>query len=92
MSSDGGDEGVRLKPIAVPAFNPGPMTGEGNTTWLIPGHVPTLIDAGTGEPQHLDALEHALKGARLTCLDVAALSRLAGFDGPNLAAQRIPGL
>jgi len=33
-----------------------------------------------------------LKGARLTCLDVAALSRLAGFDGPNLAAQRIPGL
>ena len=34
----------------------------------------------------------ALKGARLTCLDVAALSRLAGFDGPNLAAQRIPGL
>jgi len=25
------------------------MTGEGNTTWLIPGHVPTLIDAGTGE-------------------------------------------
>lgn len=34
----------------------------------------------------------ALKGARLTCLDVAALSRLSGFDGPNLAAQRIPGL
>lgn len=34
----------------------------------------------------------SLKGAHLTCLDVAALSRLAGFDGPNLAAQRIPGL
>lgn len=34
----------------------------------------------------------ALKGARLTCLDVPALSRLAGFDGPNLTAQRIPGL
>lgn len=34
----------------------------------------------------------SLKRARLTCLDVAALSRLAGFDGPNLAAQRIVGL
>ncbi|MCW5734883.1 MAG: Crp/Fnr family transcriptional regulator [Enhydrobacter sp.] len=34
----------------------------------------------------------AVKGTRLTCLDVAALSRLAGFDGPNLTAQRIVGL
>ena len=34
----------------------------------------------------------SMKGARLTCIDVAALSRLAGFDGTNLAAQRIPGL
>jgi CRP-like cAMP-binding protein len=34
----------------------------------------------------------SMKGARLTCLDVTALSRLSGFDGPNLAAQRISGL
>jgi DNA-binding transcriptional regulator LsrR (DeoR family) len=34
----------------------------------------------------------AVDGARLTFLDVAALSRLADFDGPNLARQRIPGL
>jgi len=35
-----------LKPVALHAFNPGPLTGRGNWTWLIPGHVPTLVDAG----------------------------------------------
>jgi glyoxylase-like metal-dependent hydrolase (beta-lactamase superfamily II) len=54
-----------VDPIAVHAFNPGPMTGDGNWTWLIPGRVPTLIDAGTGDARHLDALEDALAGARL---------------------------
>jgi hydroxyacylglutathione hydrolase len=54
-----------VEPIAVHAFNPGPMTGAGNWTWLIPGRVPTLIDAGTGETRHLAALEEALAGARL---------------------------
>lgn len=54
-----------MEPIAVHAFNPGPMTGTGNWTWLIPGRVPTLIDAGTGEPAHLDAVDKALAGARL---------------------------
>ncbi len=34
----------------------------------------------------------ALEGTQLTCLDVAALSRLADFNGSNLANQRIPGL
>src|SRR5579883_3291805 len=33
-----------------------------------------------------------LQGSRITCLDVPALSRLADFDGANLAGQRIPGL
>ena len=41
------------------------MTGSGNWTWLLPGRVPTLIDAGTGEPRHLDAVEEALAGASL---------------------------
>ncbi len=54
-----------MTPIAVHASNPGPMTGAGNWTWLIPGRVPTLIDAGTGEPAHLAALEAELAGARL---------------------------
>ncbi len=41
------------------------MTGAGNWTWLIPGRVPTLVDAGVGHPAHLDALEEALGGATL---------------------------
>jgi glyoxylase-like metal-dependent hydrolase (beta-lactamase superfamily II) len=36
------------------------MTGAGNNTWLIDGAEPTLIDAGVGVPQHLDALAAAL--------------------------------
>jgi glyoxylase-like metal-dependent hydrolase (beta-lactamase superfamily II) len=55
-----------MTPVAVHAFNPGAMTGAGNWTWLIPGRVTTLIDAGTGDPRHLDALERALAGARLS--------------------------
>lgn len=49
-----------MKPIAIRAHNPGPLTGEGNTTWLIGGRVPVLIDAGTGDPRHLDDLAAAL--------------------------------
>ena len=42
-------EGLLLNPVPIFAFNPGPITGDGNWTWLFPGRVPTLIDAGTGE-------------------------------------------
>jgi len=49
-----------MKPIALPAMNPGPMTGEGNRTWLIPGAPAVLVDSGVGEPQHLAALRRAL--------------------------------
>ena len=76
-------------PIAVHAFNPGPMTGDGNTTWLIPGHVPTLIDAGTGEPEHLDALERALHGARLAQVLVTH-SHVDHASGAAAIAQRMP--
>lgn len=54
-----------MNPIALHAANPGPMTGTGNWTWLVPGRVPTLIDAGVGELEHLEALERALGGAPL---------------------------
>ncbi len=54
-----------MNAIPVHAYNPGPMTGRGNTTWLIPGRTPVLIDAGTGDSRHLDALESALGGAPL---------------------------
>ncbi len=46
--------------ILVPGFNPGPYTGAGNNTYLITGCEPTLIDAATGQPRHLDAVSRAL--------------------------------
>jgi glyoxylase-like metal-dependent hydrolase (beta-lactamase superfamily II) len=49
--------------VGLNARNPGPMTGEGNHTWLLLGGVPTLIDAGVGRPEHLDALASALDAA-----------------------------
>jgi glyoxylase-like metal-dependent hydrolase (beta-lactamase superfamily II) len=78
-----------MKPIPVHAFNPGSMTGDGNTTWLIPGHVPTLIDAGTGEPEHLDALERALGGARLAQVLVTH-SHIDHASGAMAIAERMP--
>jgi glyoxylase-like metal-dependent hydrolase (beta-lactamase superfamily II) len=54
-----------MNPVPIHAFNPGPMTGDGNWTWLVQGRVSTLIDAGTGDPRHLDALEAALAGVPL---------------------------
>ena len=54
-----------MNAVPLHAFNPGPMTGAGNWTWLISGRVPTLIDAGTGDRRHLDAIEAALDGQLL---------------------------
>jgi glyoxylase-like metal-dependent hydrolase (beta-lactamase superfamily II) len=54
-----------LKALSIHAHNPGPFTGSGNRTWLIPGRVPVLIDAGTGEPRFLEELSAALGSARL---------------------------
>ena len=51
--------------VLIHGHNPGPYTGAGNNTYLIPGREPTLIDAGTGDPRHLDALAEALAGRGL---------------------------
>ena len=53
-------------PILFPAGNPGPMTGAGNNTWLIDGAEPTLVDAGVGHAQHVDAIAAALSGRDLS--------------------------
>ena len=54
-----------MNPIPIFAFNPGPITGDGNWTWFLPGEIPTLIDAGTGENAHLEDLGKAMAGAHL---------------------------
>jgi glyoxylase-like metal-dependent hydrolase (beta-lactamase superfamily II) len=46
--------------VGLSASNPGPLTGAGNHTWLLPGLAATLIDAGVGAPSHLDAIAAAL--------------------------------
>ena len=51
--------------LLIPAANPGPLTGAGNNTWLIDGREPTLIDAGVGHVEHLDAIDRALGGRAL---------------------------
>jgi glyoxylase-like metal-dependent hydrolase (beta-lactamase superfamily II) len=57
---------VRIQSIlSLPAFNPGPYTGQGNNTYLIAGREPLLVDAGVGDPRHLDAIAAALAGAPL---------------------------
>ncbi|MEP7116313.1 MAG: MBL fold metallo-hydrolase [Acidobacteriota bacterium] len=49
--------------IPLHAGNPGPMTGAGNWTYLVPGPQAVLIDAGVGHAAHLDALfEHVPSG------------------------------
>jgi glyoxylase-like metal-dependent hydrolase (beta-lactamase superfamily II) len=51
---------VTSDPVLLHARNPSPLTGRGNNTWLIDGALPTLIDAGVGAPDHLDAISEAL--------------------------------
>lgn len=55
-----------MTPILIPAGNPSEWTGPtGNNTWLLPGREPALVDAGTGQPSHVDAVAQALGGAAL---------------------------
>src|SRR5207237_10615800 len=56
-----------LSPIPITAYNPGPMTGAGNNTYLLPSNgAAILIDAGVGHPDHLDAIERALSDSNST--------------------------
>lgn len=45
-----------MNPVFLHAGNPGPMTGDGNWTYLIEGAQPVLIDVGVGNAAHLEAI------------------------------------
>ena len=84
----------------LPAFNPGPLTGAGNNTYLIPGPEPLLVDAGVGDPRHLDALAEALGGVPLARVVVThdhadhasgAAALLARWPGVTLLKMPWPG-
>jgi len=49
-----------VKVLSLHAANPGPYTGAGNWTYLIPGDRPLLIDAGVGKTEHLEAIAAAV--------------------------------
>jgi glyoxylase-like metal-dependent hydrolase (beta-lactamase superfamily II) len=80
-----------LNPIPIHASNPGPYTGDGNWTWLIRGRVTTLIDAGTGEPRHLEAVEQALEGAALSQVLVTH-GHTDHASGVTALVARFPGV
>jgi glyoxylase-like metal-dependent hydrolase (beta-lactamase superfamily II) len=82
---------MSMHPVLLHAFNPGPMTGAGNNTYLIPGRRTVLIDAGVGDPRHLDALSHALDrhGVDLTAVLVTH-SHGDHASGAEAIAQRWP--
>lgn len=48
-----------MTPRLLHAGNPGPLTGDGNWTYLIEGDRPLLIDAGVGTPSHLGDIDAA---------------------------------
>ena len=76
-----------MNAILIPGFNPGPYTGAGNNTWLLPGREPTLIDAATGVPRHLAALADALDGAPLSRVLVTHGHVDHASGAPALAAR-----
>jgi len=65
-------------------MNPGALTGRGNNTWLLDGAEPTLIDAGVGVPEHVQAVAAALNGR--------ALRRVVVTHGHPDHASGVPAL
>jgi len=58
-----------MRSLLIAARNASEWTGPtGNNTWLIPGREPALVDAGVGDPGHIDEVACALEGAPLARL------------------------
>lgn len=55
-----------MQPITIPAGNASSWTGPtGTNTYLLTGAVPALVDAGVGDPAHIEAVAASLGGVRL---------------------------
>lgn len=90
-----------FEPLRISAFNPGPMTGIGNNTYLvaIEAGPAVLVDAGTGVAGHLDQLANALgtRGARLSDVlvthghaDHASGARSIAAEHPGVSFRKQP--
>jgi glyoxylase-like metal-dependent hydrolase (beta-lactamase superfamily II) len=85
---------VTLTPILLDAHNPGPMTGRGNNTYLLPGGAgdAVLIDAGIGDPRHLAAIDRELEaGGQELARVVVTHGHADHAAGAPLIARRHPG-
>lgn len=76
-----------MKITLIRGCNPGPYTGAGNNTYLLSGRQPALIDAATGEPGHLAALDEALGGSSLSRVLVTHAHPDHASGAPDLAAR-----
>ena len=74
--------------IPIHAANPGTMTGSGNWTYLVMGKTPVLIDAGVGEPTHLDEIARHVGSALADVIVTHAHPDHA--QGVSSLAQRWP--
>jgi ribonuclease/clavin/mitogillin len=55
-----------VTPLLIPGDNASEWTGPtGNNTWLLRGREAALVDAGTGQPGHIEAVARALERAPL---------------------------
>ncbi|HMF99333.1 MAG TPA: MBL fold metallo-hydrolase [Vicinamibacterales bacterium] len=79
-----------FEPLLLNAHNPGPMTGDGNNTYLVADRgSAVLIDAGIGHPTHLQTIAAALteRGAQLQTVLVTHGHRDHAEGAPALAAR-----
>jgi glyoxylase-like metal-dependent hydrolase (beta-lactamase superfamily II) len=68
-----------MNPKFLHAANPGPMTGEGNWTYLIGERSPVLIDAGVGHASHLESIAAAApRGPSLVLVTHAHSDHVSG--------------
>jgi glyoxylase-like metal-dependent hydrolase (beta-lactamase superfamily II) len=72
--------------VPLHAGNPGPMTGSGNWTYLLPGPAPVLVDAGVGQAAHLDAVARHVPGGPVLVL-VTHVHPDHASGAPALAAR-----
>jgi glyoxylase-like metal-dependent hydrolase (beta-lactamase superfamily II) len=81
-----------MQPILIPAGNASAWTGPtGNNTYLLSGRVPTLIDAGVGNPAHLDAVAREL-GGRDLALVLITHGHVDHVSGVPALTERWPGV